>query len=692
MQNKWKKTMAGVLSVCLVATFIPQVDGIREGMNTKETVQAAIKSKTSSGNSGGKTTWKYNAKTKTVTISGKGEMYDYESPEDYDWDEDDGGMCVCSPWEDNGIDQNDIEKVVIGDNITKIGKSWFQHLPNLTEVKLGKNTKKIGSFAFFNCSSLKKINVGKNLVEIGDCAFEYCNSLKSVNLGDKLKKMGSEAFADCKNLSGFYIGKSLKTIGNNAFSECDNLNLQKVKIHSKNKYFAVDDNLLVNKQKTKIYFGCFTTNTTCKIGNNVTKINSAVLKNPDIENFQVNSKNKLFSAEDGVLYSKDGTKLLICPRAKKGTVVVSEKAVRMDSGYTTDGIKASPFLNCAKIEKIIVGKNIKYIDAKFKGCSSLKEVEVDVKNEYYASAKGSILSKDKNKLLYYIMPDEDGTYTVPKMVSKVDRNAFSDGIQEPKHIVLSDEVRSFSKEMNVGCDDLTVGKNYYNDGDFTWFLENMDCENFKAMHVSEKNPYYSSVDGIVYNKEQTELLMCPQGATVCKMPNTVTGVAINEFIEDGCIDVKELYISDGITNTENWFKGNKLTKIYIGKSVKNISLANSDKLETIMVSAESQTYKAEDNVLYTKDGNELILCAPKKQGTVNVCSGTAIIKENAFKRASGVTEIMLPETVTTIEKGAFTNINKNAVFYVPVGKKTFYKSLLTSDTGFKSTMSIKEAN
>ena len=112
-------------------------------------------------------------------------------------------------------------------------------------------------------------------------------------------------------------------------------------------------------------------------------------------------------------------------------------------------------------------------------------------------------------------------------------------------------------------------------------------------------------------------------------------------------------------------------------------------LEQITVSPENQNYKAEDNVLYTKDGSKLLYCPKAKSGKVTICTGTSIIGEASLLLCKNVTEIVIPDTVTTVEKNAFY-VNDKAVFWVPAGKKVFYEELLKPDTGFGKEMSIKE--
>lgn len=136
----------------------------------------------------------------------------------------------------------------------------------------------------------------------------------------------------------------------------------------------------------------------------------------------------------------------------------------------------------------------------------------------------------------------------------------------------------------------------------------------------------------------------------------------------------------------------KIERVYMEKRSNNVEIKTEiqlEQLEQINVDSENQTYKSEDGVLYTRDGSRLVWCPEQKQRTVTISSGTAIIGEDAFLGCEKVTDIVLPVTVTTIEKKAFEKMN-SVVFWVPAGSKEFYKSLLTSENGFKDGMIIRE--
>lgn len=767
MWKNCKKVMAGTLSVCMLAACVPGAGDLGSFTQVCKVAQAATKSKYK-GTCGKKARWQYNQKTKTLTISGTGAMEDYinlnqpeedqefEESRDAPWMYEEGikpekivigdgitkvgdyAFCDMSSvkevklgkklkkiGKDAFSDCKAIKKVTLGDTVEEIGIGAFSNCESLKEVRTGKNLKKIGRcafyqckslqkvelgkgvreiarYAFYECKALKKIDLGKGVQKIGEHIFEDCKALEQVTLGDDLKEIGESAFYGCKNLKNIYIGKSLEKLGAEAFDGC--VGIENVKLHTENEYFTMKNNLLTNKDNTELYLGFFDTDATCNVDASVKKIDKVIIKDKNLEHFEVSSDNPNYYSEDGLLYTKDGSQLLSCPKGKKGTAIVSDKAVIMNFVYhdeeydwydkdedDTEGeneFNIAPFEDCAKLEKIIVGKNIKFLDNWFFGCESLREVEVDVENEYYSSAKGAIFNRDQNKLLYCIVADEDGTYTVPENVTQIAKDAFSCVRGDFEHLVLPDNMVNF-EDLPYCISEITLGKKYYNDGNLSWLAseDEYDYEELKKINVSEENPYYSSVDGILYDKNQTTLLVCPRKAKVCNMQNTVTSVnkkAIGKYSA-----LEELYVSDSVKDMTSWFKGRNLQKIHIGKSVQQITPCYAKKLNTITVSSENMNFKINNNILYTKDGKKLVWCPQGIKGTVTIDNGTSVIGTRSFSYTKNVTKLVIPKTVKKIEADAFYGMNAKATIRVPKGQKTYYKKLLTKKTGYKTTMKIE---
>lgn len=130
------------------------------------------------------------------------------------------------------------EEFVVPDTVEVIEKQAFSGNGNITSVVLPKTLKQIGEFAFWDCSALRTIspiyaeNIGDSAFSgsgleqveihsntIGKYAFTSCPKLKTVSLYG-VEAIGDGAFQMHK-LDKLVLPETLKTIGNNAFSYCD---------------------------------------------------------------------------------------------------------------------------------------------------------------------------------------------------------------------------------------------------------------------------------------------------------------------------------------------------------------------------------------------------------------------------------------------------------------------------------------
>lgn len=110
---------------------------------------------------------------------------------------------------------------------------------------------KIGE-GVFKDSQLREVKFLTAMQRIGDGAFENCNKLEAVNI-NYVTNIGNNAFKNCCSLKQFSIPVTLTDIGYGAFWGCGNV---KFLINSSNPNFAVQNNIIYNKNKTNIISAC----------------------------------------------------------------------------------------------------------------------------------------------------------------------------------------------------------------------------------------------------------------------------------------------------------------------------------------------------------------------------------------------------------------------------------------------------
>lgn len=74
----------------------------------------------------------------------------------------------------------DVQRIVIGEGVTRIGKKAFADCTSLTEVYCPETLAEIDDNAFLRCTKLNSVLVGAGLVRLGTGVFSYCTALESV--------------------------------------------------------------------------------------------------------------------------------------------------------------------------------------------------------------------------------------------------------------------------------------------------------------------------------------------------------------------------------------------------------------------------------------------------------------------------------------------------------------------------------
>ena len=174
--------------------------------------------------------------------------------------------------------------------------------------------------------------------------------------------------------------------------------------------------------------------------------------------------------------------------------------------------------------------------------------------------------------------------TIPNSVTKIDGNAFSKctGLTS---ITIPDSVQSiggFAFDKCTSLIDAKIGKGVSSMGERIF----SGCTSLANIEVSANNQVYSSIDGVVFNKDKTTLLQYPIGRTD-KTYNIPDGVqSIGEWAFENCTALTEVTMGDSVQSIEKWaFENCKpLKSITFGKNVSsigNLAFYNCTSLESI---------------------------------------------------------------------------------------------------------------
>ncbi len=118
-----------------------------------------------------------------------------------------------------------LKYAVIGEGITKLGRSFFGECSNLQHVSLPSTLTTIEKSGFNFCTKLESLTLPESLTQIDNYVFYYCNSLQKLRVPDSVTRIGEDAFYRCSSLTLVYVPATVKDIAFNAFNQCERLTI-----------------------------------------------------------------------------------------------------------------------------------------------------------------------------------------------------------------------------------------------------------------------------------------------------------------------------------------------------------------------------------------------------------------------------------------------------------------------------------
>lgn len=317
-----------------------------------------------------------------------------------------------------------IPETINGIPVKAISPNTFNCKSIITAIKLPRQLVSIGDYAFNSCTSLEKIVIPSKVEKIGIMAFSSCAELKSIVVPPSVISIGEQAFENSDALKIIYVQKDSfahkwfteklpQATGKLEFYNSDGSNREFSSPVYDFNYALTKDGVYIEKYTgsdeavrvpatfsgtrvvgigSDFLRGC-TTVKSVFFPATIDDIDTDALSwCPSLENIFVDASNTTYTAEDGVLFSADRTRLIRCPEGKRCGIYIIPQGIRqltvgafygckLISGITipktVERIGAHCFEACAGITSFILPPTVKAIGAEaFKNCTNLKNVTI----------------------------------------------------------------------------------------------------------------------------------------------------------------------------------------------------------------------------------------------------------------------------------------------------------------------------
>ncbi len=385
---------------------------------------------------------------------------------------------------------------------------------------------------------------GHTVTSIGDYAFDYAPPT-SITIPDSVTNIGNSVFYGDTSLTNVTIGQGVINIGANDFVDCISLNA--IIVSPLNSSYTSIAGILFSKDtNTIIQYPSGITTGSYILPANVINIGASAF-------YQCGSLTNI-SIPSGVTNIGD---LAFYSCTNLSGFIMLNKVISIGN---------AAFESCGRLTNVALGANLTNIGGgafsgsgltsitipstvanigvgEFLGCASLTAITVDTNNLFYSSVDGVLFDRTQTTLIQY-PTDKVGNFALPDTITSV--GLEFQGLANLTGIAIPESVTNIEAGAFGGCASLA------------------------AITVDTNNLFYSSVDGVLFDKNQTTLIQYPNDKIGnFALPDTITSIGL-EF--EGLTNLTGITIPDSVTNIASWafYQCFYLTNVTIGNNVTSI--------------------------------------------------------------------------------------------------------------------------
>ncbi len=401
--------------------------------------------------------------------------------------------------------------------------------------------------------------------------------------------------------------------------------------------------------------------TSITIPNSVTSIGSHAFSNcTGLTEIIVESDNTNYTSGNGVLFNKDKTTLIYCPKGKTGTYTIPNSVT---------GISSSAFSSCSGLTSVTIGNSIISIgQSAFNGCTSLASVTIpnsvtSIGNSAFSGCNGLT------------------SVTIGNSVTSIGNSAFSDcnGLTS---VTIPNSVTSIGNSAFANCNSLTSvttdcaiisrANLYITKDNVRYRVLNKNDVEVVSNNNSDSYSGEVIIPSIVVAGNTFSVKSINSNAfNNCKklisltIPNSVTSIGNNAF--SGCDSIETLICN---TNAISWFFSDKksLKTVILGDSVTSIGYDAFNGCSGLTsVTIPNSVTSIGSTAFYNCSGLT----------SVTIPNSVTSIGHEAFSGCYGLTSVTIGNSVTSIGNSAFSDCNGLTSVTIPnsvtsIGSAAFY--------------------
>ena len=410
----------------------------------------------------------------------------------------------------------------------------------------------------------------KPVTSIGSYAFSHCAALTSVTIPDSVTSIGFNAFFSCAALTSITIPLGVTSIEQSTFYACYALTS-----------ITIPDS--VTSIGRSAFQSC-TALTSLTIPGSVTSIGLSAFQ----------SCTALTSLTIPTSITSIGQYAF--------STCISLTSITIPPGVAS--IEEGTFSNCTSLMSVTIPASVTSIGVSaFFFCTALNNIAIPA----------NVTTIGNTAFLYC---SDLTSVTIPTGVTSIGMTVFG-FCTSLTSATIPEGVTSIGHSMFQNCTSLTsitIPASVTSIGNVAFYA----CNSLTDFNVDVLNSNYSSLNGALFNKNQTELVQYPGGKTgSAVIPTSVTKIGSGAFAF--CRSLTSVTIPSGVT------------------SITTNAFSNCKELTDITVDKYNANYASLDGMLFNRNLTTLIQCPGGKAGAIMIPASVTSIISNAFSNCIKLT-------------------------------------------------------